>query len=107
MMKKKIQDAVAAGSDIYLAVVYSKDGSIHLLPEPDRDSAYRVLLTLRGDPQWSDRIEATTIAKRGAAGFNEGKIFGSPKSLDVMQLSEKQFDAAYNKYVAVAAEADY
>lgn len=98
-MKKKIQDAVAAGQDIYMAVVYCHDGTIHLLPEPSKEDAYRVLLKMRADPNCLDRIAATTIAKRSAAGFGDGKIFGSPKSLDVMSLTEKQFCAAYDKYV--------
>lgn len=98
-MKKKILDAVAAGQDIYMAVVYCTDGSIHLLPEPDKESAYRVLLRMRVDPKCCERIAGTTIAKRSAAGFGDGKIFGSPKSLDVMQLSEKQFENMYAKYV--------
>ncbi|MBQ0142018.1 MAG: hypothetical protein KBT06_04340 [Prevotellaceae bacterium] len=104
MKTKEILDAAAAGQEIYLAVVYCTDLSIHIMPALTKEQAFAKLLKMRLSPKCRDRMMATTIAKRSAQGFNEGKVFGSPKSLDVMQLTDKQFEKAYEKYVGIPVE---
>lgn len=103
-MKKCIQEIIARGEDVYIMVVYCKDGGIHLLPCSSKEKCYTNLLKMRNDPKCFERMEATTIVKRSAASFGDGKIFGTPKSLDVMALSDKQFENALEKHGLVAGE---
>lgn len=91
LKQEEIKKLVADGKDIYLIVVYCKDGGIHLMPEASKEDAWKDLLKMRRDPATCNRMAATTISKRSAASFGDGKIFGAPKSLDVMQLTDKQF----------------
>lgn len=97
-MKKCIKQLIDKGEDIYIMVVYCHDGGIHLLPCCSKDECYKNLLSMRADPKCSERISSTTIVKRSAASFGDGRIFGTPKSLDVMSLSDKQFENACEKY---------
>ena len=97
-MKKSVIEAIKRGEDIYLMVVYCHDGGIHMLPCGSKEICYTNLLKMRADPKCCERIAATTIVKRGAAAFGDGMLFGHPKSLDVMSLSEKQFENACEKY---------
>ena len=97
-MKKCIEELIKSGQDVYMMVVYCKDGGIHLLPCCSKEACYKNLLKMRLDPKCVERMEATTISKKSAASFGDGKIFGSPKSLDVMALTDKQFANALEKY---------
>lgn len=75
----------------YFGVVYCKDGTIHLTPL--QDTQQDCLDTLRfwlEDPRCYERVEATTVIKREMDNFKNGKIFGNPKSLDVMQDKPKR-----------------
>ena len=82
------------GSNIqYFAVVYCKPGyknSVHLLPCPSKEACLEKLRAMRDDPETSKRILATTVIKRDMSNFKDGKIFGCPKSLDVMQEKPKR-----------------
>jgi len=91
LTQKDIEKMIKEGKDIYLAIVYCKDCTIHVMPTASKEDAFRYLLKMRGRPETAERMAATTISKRAGATYGDGKIFGAPKSLDVMQLTEKQF----------------
>ena len=96
-MRESAKKAIEAGKDVYLMVVYCSDGGIHLLPCGSKEEAWRNLLRMRRDRKCAPRIVRTTISKKSAASFGDGKIFGSPDSLDVMSMSDKRFAAALER----------
>lgn len=68
----------------YFAVIYSKDGTIHLWPGDSQEECLNTLRDIRDNPIWGDRLASTTVIKRDMSNFKEGLIFGNPKSLNVM-----------------------
>lgn len=74
----------------YFGVAYLKDGTIHLTkPHETQEECLNILYELK-ESEWGDRVESTTVIKRDMEKFPDGKIFGSPKSLDVMQQKRKK-----------------
>ena len=69
----------------YFAVVYSPDGTIHLWPGKSKEACLDKLRHMKEDLRVCDRMEATTVIKRDMSNFKDGKIFGCPKSLDVLR----------------------
>lgn len=69
----------------YYAVVYCKDGTIHLWPGEDQETCLFKLESLKEDPRVSKRMQATTVIKRDLDNFKDGMIFGNPKSLNVVK----------------------
>ncbi len=74
----------------YFAVVYCYDGTIHLWKGDTQQKCLDILRRMREDPDVGCRMESTTVIKRNMSNFKEGKIFGCPKSLDVMQEKPKR-----------------
>ncbi len=69
--------------DQYYAVVYCKDGTIHLLPADSKEEAVDRLKQFKESEKISERMEHTTIMKRNMDNFKDGLIFGCPKCFDV------------------------
>ena len=69
----------------YYAVVYCKDGTIHLWPGDDQEACLCKLKKLKKNPRVDERMQATTVIKRDLDNFKDGMIFGSPKSLNVVK----------------------
>lgn len=69
----------------YFAVVYCKDGTMHLWPGKSKEDCLRKLNDMKDTPKINSRMKATTIIKRDMTNFKDGFIFGNPKSLNVME----------------------
>ena len=69
----------------YFGVVYCNDGTIHLIPGDTQEQCLERLAMMTNSPRTLQRMESTTVIKRDMSNFKEGKIFGCPKSLDVIQ----------------------
>lgn len=77
----------------YFAVVYTNDAwgnTIHLWPGDSQEDCLNKLREMKEDPRILERMEATTVIKRDMSNFKDNKIFGCPKSLDVMQEKPKR-----------------
>lgn len=74
--------------DQYYGVVHLKDGTIHLWPGDSQEECLEILRRIK--ETWGDRMKATTVIKRNLDNVKDGMIFGSPKSLDVMQEKNKK-----------------
>lgn len=73
----------------YYAVVYCHDGTIHLWPGESQGACLEKLRKLRGNDKVRERMRSTTVIKRDMGNFRDGMIFGSPKSLNVMDARAK------------------
>ena len=72
---------------MYFAVIYCKDGTIHLWPNSEKEACEEKLYNLLKDKRVYDRTERTTIIKRD---IKEGDyVFGSPNSLNVVEKFDK------------------
>lgn len=69
----------------YFAVVYCFDGTIHLWKGNTQEQCLNILRKMKKDPDVACRMESTTVIKRDMSNFKDNKIFGCPKSLDVMR----------------------
>lgn len=84
---------MAEKNEQYFGVVYQTPefkNAISLLPRDSKEECLEALRELRDDPKVHDRIAATTVIKRDMSNFKDGRIFGCPKSLDVMQEKPKK-----------------
>ena len=68
----------------YFAVVYCYDGTVHLAPGSTQEECLERLRDMKLNPKTIERMEATTVIKRDMNNFKDDKIFGCPKSLNVM-----------------------
>lgn len=68
----------------YFAVVYCNDGTMHLWPGESKEDCFTKLKKMKESPKIYSRMKATTIIKRNMDNFEDGFIFGSPKSLNIM-----------------------
>lgn len=75
--------------DQYFAVIYSKNGEIHLWPGDSQNDCLVELRRVRDSKKWGHVIKSTTVIKRDMSNFKDGLIFGSPKSLNVMVEKKK------------------
>ncbi len=69
----------------YFAVVYCTDGTIHLEPKDTQKECLEKLKKMSEDPRVRKRMACTTVIKREMNNFKEGRIFGNPKSLNVIK----------------------
>lgn len=70
----------------YFGVVYLKNGAVYITKP--RDTQQECLDKMKSwveEPACREEVAATTVIKREMDNFKDGKIFGTPKSLDVMQ----------------------
>lgn len=74
----------------YYAVVYCKDGTIHLWPGDSQEECLGALNELKENPKILKRMMSTTVIKRDMDNFKDGLIFGSPKSLNVIKEGKKK-----------------
>ena len=75
----------------YFGVVYLKNGATYITKP--RDTQQECLDKLRSwleEPQFHEEAAGTTVIKREMDNFKDGKLFGSPKSLDIMQEKAKR-----------------
>ena len=76
----------------YFGVVYCHDGTVHLTkPQDTQQECLDKLKSWIEDPRCYERVAATTVIKREMDNFKDGRIFGNPKSLDIMR--DKKFIA--------------
>lgn len=76
---------------MYYAVIYCKDKTIHLWQNESKQECENKLFELLKDKRVYDRVERTTIIKRG---IKDGDyVFGCPKSLNI----KEKFDKALKK----------
>ena len=69
----------------YFAVIYCKDGTIHLCPGDSQEECLNKLKKVSGYNKVKERMSATTVIKRDMSNFKEGRIFGCPKSLNIVK----------------------
>ncbi len=74
----------------YFAVVYCYDGTIHLWPGNTQEECLEKLREMKDHMDVFERMESTTVIKRDMSNFKDNKIFGCPKSLNVMLESSKR-----------------
>ncbi len=74
----------------YYAVVYCKDGTIHLWPGDDQSDCVTKLREMAEDPKIRPRMSSTTVIKRDMDNFKDGQIFGCPKTYNVVKEETKE-----------------
>ena len=72
---------------MYFAVIYCKDKTIHLWQNESKEECEKKLLDLLKNKQVYDRVERTTIIKRGIK--ENDFVFGSPNSLNMKDKFDK------------------
>lgn len=72
----------------YYAVVYCKDGTIHLWPGKSKEDCMEKLTDMKHTEGVSERMESTTVINRDLENCKDGYIFGHPKCLDVMSSNK-------------------
>lgn len=81
---------------MYYAVFYATDGTIHLWPNETREGCESKLMEMLEDHKTHSRCKRTTIIHRDDKAVGEdGFIFGSPNSLNILA----KFDKKKNKRV--------
>ena len=49
---------------IYYAVLYMKDGQIHLMPHETKEAAEATCAEICVSPKWRDKIDTTKVVKK-------------------------------------------
>lgn len=83
----------------YYAVFYSTDGTIHLWAGDSKEDCEEKLFEMLKTKKIHDRCKRTTIICRDAKAVGEeGYIFGSPKSLNILERFDKMLKKGQIEY---------
>lgn len=69
----------------YFGVIYFKDGFIGMCPGDSQAECLEELKKAVSKEKFKNRVLSTTVIKRNMDNFKDGKIFGCPKSLNVVK----------------------
>lgn len=69
-------------NEMFYAVVYCKDGTIHLWPAKTQGECEDKLVKILQDPRCKARTDRTTIMKRDISFAKNGYIFGSSEKFN-------------------------